>query len=82
MNKCSSKCNKMWFDRQKDAETYIATTKANKYKSQAKYANIKLTTYLCKMCGKWHITSAEKLKGKKLKIRNSKNKKRRNAELT
>jgi len=62
-------CNKMWFDRRKDAEAYIATTKAGRKKVPKAYANKKLKVYTCSVCGKYHITSKERQKGKRLKIR-------------
>jgi len=60
-------CNKMYFERQKDADAFIATTKARNRVSNKKYANKKLKAYLCGACGKWHLTSNNKMKGKKLK---------------
>jgi len=73
-------CNKICFEKSKEAYAFIATTKARNHVSSKQYANKKLKPYLCKGCGKWHLTSKGKAKGKKLKTRKKQNEKRQRVD--
>jgi hypothetical protein len=64
---------KMTFDDKKQADDYI-TCVARGYggKKPGMGKEFKQRAYLCDDCGKWHLSSKPKLKGKQRKVYNSK----------
>lgn len=64
---------KMAFDDKKEADHYVlCVIRGYGCKAAGMGKDFKPTAYLCPYCAKWHLSSKPRLKGKQLKIYNSK----------